>query len=70
VIEQAKGIIMARQGRGPGEALDLLRRTSQRANLKVHVLAAFLAEQAAGHAAPAAPGSGPGGPGRPGHRAH
>ena len=40
VIEQAKGIIMAEQRCGPEEAFGLLRRASQRANLKVHTLAA------------------------------
>lgn len=39
VIEQAKGIIMAQRGCGPEEAFDLLRRASQRSNVKVHVLA-------------------------------
>ena len=47
VIEQAKGIIMAQQGCGPDEAFDLLRRASQRANVKVRVLAAQIAEHAA-----------------------
>ena len=40
VIEQAKGILMAQQRCGSEEAFDLLRRASQRANVKVHVLAA------------------------------
>ena len=40
VIEQAKGILMARHRCGPDEAFGLLRRASQRANIKVHVLAA------------------------------
>ena len=40
VIEQAKGILMAQQRCGPDEAFDLLRRASQRANVKVRVLAA------------------------------
>ena len=39
VIEQAKGIVMAQQRCGPDEAFDLLRLASQRANVKVHVLA-------------------------------
>ena len=47
VIEQAKGIIMAQQRCGPQEAFDLLRRSSQRTNIKVHVLAA----QIVGHIA-------------------
>lgn len=40
VIEQAKGIIMAQRRCGPEEAFDLLRRASQRSNVKVHLLAA------------------------------
>lgn len=40
VVEQAKGILMAQQKCGPDEAFDLLRRASQRGNVKVHVLAA------------------------------
>jgi hypothetical protein len=47
VIEQAKGIVMAQQRCGPEEAFDLLRRASQRANVKVHVLAVQLVEHAA-----------------------
>jgi hypothetical protein len=47
VIEQAKGIVMAQQRCGPEEAFDLLRRASQRANVKVHVLAAQLVEDVA-----------------------
>ena len=47
VIEQAKGIIMAQQQCGPEEAFDVLRRASQRTNVKVHVLAAQLVEQVA-----------------------
>ena len=42
VIEQAKGILMARHGGGPEEAFDLLRRGSQRFNIPVRVLAARL----------------------------
>ena len=59
VIEQAKGIVMAREGCGPEEAFDMLRRTSQQANLKVHVLAAFLVEQVSGKTAGISPGSEP-----------
>jgi len=44
VIEQAKGIIMAQQRCGSEEAFDLLRRASQYANVKVHVLAAQIVE--------------------------
>ena len=47
VIEQAKGILMAQQRCGPEEAFDLLRRASQRANLKLHVLAAQIVDQVA-----------------------
>jgi hypothetical protein len=47
VIEQAKGIVMAQQRCGPEEAFDLLRRASQRANVKVHVLAARIVAQVA-----------------------
>ena len=46
-IEQAKGIIMAQQRCGPQEAFDLLRRASQRTNVKLHVLAAQLVEHIA-----------------------
>src|SRR5215470_5558402 len=44
VIEQAKGIIMAQQRCGPDEAFDLLRRMSQRANIKLHALATEIVE--------------------------
>src|SRR5215469_1780061 len=47
VIEQAKGIVMAQQECSPEEAFDLLRRASQRANIKVHVLAAQMIEHVA-----------------------
>jgi hypothetical protein len=47
VIEQAKGILMAQHRCGPDEAFDLLRRASQRANVKISVLAARLVEQVA-----------------------
>jgi hypothetical protein len=47
VIEQAKGILMAQQRCGPDEAFDLLRRASQRANVKVSILAAQIVEQVA-----------------------
>jgi hypothetical protein len=47
VIEQAKGILMPQQQCGPDEAFDLLRRASQRANVKVSVLAAHIVEQVA-----------------------
>jgi hypothetical protein len=47
VIEQAKGILMAQYRCRPEEAFDLLRRASQRANVKVSVLAAQIVEQIA-----------------------
>ena len=47
VVEQAKGILMAQNRCGPDEAFDLLRRASQRANVKVSVLAARMVEQVA-----------------------
>jgi hypothetical protein len=47
VIEQAKGIVMAQRRCGPEDAFDLLRRASQRANVKVSVLAERIVEQAA-----------------------
>ena len=47
VVEQAKGVLMAQQRCGPDEAFDLLRRASQRANIKVSVLAARIVEQIA-----------------------
>jgi len=47
VIEQAKGILMAQYRCGPEEAFDLLRRASQRANVKVSVLAEQMVEQMA-----------------------
>jgi AmiR/NasT family two-component response regulator len=47
VIEQAKGIIMAQRQCGPEAAFDLLRQASQRANLKVNVLAAQIVGQTA-----------------------
>ena len=45
VIEQAKGILMAQTHCGPEETFDLLNRASQRANIKVQVLAEPLIEQ-------------------------
>ena len=47
MIEQAKGVLMAQHRCGPDEAFDLLRRASQRANVKVSVLAAQIVEQIA-----------------------
>jgi hypothetical protein len=46
VIEQAKGIVMARRQCGPEDAFDLLRRASQSANVKISVLAERIVEQA------------------------
>lgn len=48
VIEQAKSIVMAQLRCTSEEAFDLLRRASQRANIKVSMLAAQLIEQAPG----------------------
>jgi hypothetical protein len=45
VVEQAKGIVMALHRCGPEEAFELLRRTSQRANVKVRVLAERMVKQ-------------------------
>jgi hypothetical protein len=47
VMEQAKGVVMARQACGPVEAFDLLWRASQRAGVRVHVLAAQVVEHLA-----------------------
>ena len=44
VIGQAKGILMERQRVPAGQAFDILRRASQRLNVKVHEVAARLAE--------------------------
>lgn len=49
VIEQAKGIIIAQQRCSPEEAFDLLRRASQRTNVKVRDLATQIVEQFASH---------------------
>jgi GAF domain-containing protein len=46
VIEQAKGIIMARSACTPDEAFDVLRRASQRENRKLRDLATDLVERA------------------------
>ena len=46
LIGQAKGILMAREGVGPDEAFDMLRRASQRVNLKLRDVARQLAESA------------------------
>ena len=46
VIDQAKGILMARDGLRADEAFDVLARASQRANRKVHDLAQELVDGA------------------------
>jgi len=58
VIEQAKGIIMARYGWPEDQAFDALRRASQRENIKVRDLAASIVAQAA-RSAPAKRNAGP-----------
>ena len=50
VIEQAKGIIMAKNGWSEDQAFDALRRASQRKNIKVRDLAAFIVASVAGPA--------------------
>jgi hypothetical protein len=57
VIEQAKGMLMARQGCDPDEAFDILRRASQRTNTPVRELAKHLV---ASTARPARSGAGSG----------
>ena len=53
VIEQAKGILMAQSNCGPDEAFEMLRRASQRTNVRVSVLAAKIVQSvAAGKAVP------------------
>ena len=56
VIGQAKGILMAREGIGPDEAFDMLRRASQRVNVKLRDVARQIAESA--QSPPAAGGDG------------
>ncbi|MGH7011713.1 MAG: ANTAR domain-containing protein, partial [Caulobacteraceae bacterium] len=46
VIDQAKGILMAREGYSADQAFDTLSRASQRANRKVHELAQEVVERA------------------------
>lgn len=54
VIEQAKGILMAESSCGPAEAFDMLRRASQRSNVRVSELAAaIVARTAEGRPGPA-----------------
>ena len=50
VIEQAKGVLMAQTGCGPEQAFDMLRRASQRANVKVRDLACDIVGRAAADA--------------------
>jgi ANTAR domain-containing protein len=60
VIEQAKGILMARCGWNESEAFDVLRRASQRSNMRVRDLAAKIVDSAAqGAAQPDLPGAQP-----------
>ena len=47
VIEQAKGIVMGQRECGPEQAFELLRKVSQRSNVKLHVLAERIVEQVA-----------------------
>jgi ANTAR domain len=54
VIEQAKGIIMARSRCGEAEAFDMLRRASQRSNVPVRDLAARIVAKTTETATPAA----------------
>lgn len=56
VIGQAKGILMARQGVSADEAFDVLRRGSQRLNVKLRSLAERVVEQAEGKGGRGAPG--------------
>ncbi|HEX2046657.1 MAG TPA: GAF and ANTAR domain-containing protein [Acidimicrobiales bacterium] len=53
VIGQAKGIIMAREGVDADEAFDMLRRASQRVNVKLRDIARQIAESAAKSGPPA-----------------
>jgi AmiR/NasT family two-component response regulator len=46
VIEQAKGILIAQTGCTPEEAFDMLRRASQRSNVRVSELAAGIVHRA------------------------
>jgi hypothetical protein len=48
VIEQAKGILMAQTGCGAEQAFEMLRRASQRSNVKVRELAGAIVYRAAG----------------------
>ena len=57
IIGQAKGVLMAREKVGPDAALGMLRRASQRLNVKLRDLAQQVAESA-GRSAPPAGGEG------------
>ena len=46
VIEQAKGILIAQNGCTPEEAFDMLRRASQRSNVRVSELASGIVDRA------------------------
>ena len=46
VIEQAKGLIMAREGCDPDAAIDILKRASQRENVKLREIARRMVDQA------------------------
>ncbi|MDQ1374883.1 MAG: hypothetical protein QOJ09_2221, partial [Actinomycetota bacterium] len=52
-IEQAKGILMAREGCDEDRAFDMLRRASQRTNRKLREIAHQVVEGAAGTDDPA-----------------
>jgi hypothetical protein len=52
VIEQAKGVLIARQGCSDEQAFDILRRASQRLNRKLRDVAADLVSQVQAHDAP------------------
>jgi hypothetical protein len=56
VIEQAKGVLMAQAGCDPEKAFDILRRASQRTNVKIRDLAADVVDRASrGGARPSDP---------------
>jgi GAF domain-containing protein len=58
VIEQAKGILIARQGCSADQAFQLLVQVSQRSHIKLHDVARDLVERARNQASTAAPDSG------------
>jgi transcriptional regulator with GAF, ATPase, and Fis domain len=55
LIGQAKGILMAREGVDADKAFDMLRRASQRLNVKLRVVAGDIVGGAASHPASSAP---------------